>query len=89
MATLPLTLAFSGESGASPLPAMVHIHHFFFPFYSKAHDLCPAYHFTILLAVSRWTYVLNDLLLEDRDYVLVLFPSGLQHTVGIQQMFAK
>lgn len=46
----------------------------------------PAYRSAILLAVSRQTHTLDYLLLETG---IVLFPCGTQHTVGVQQMFAK
>jgi len=60
MAPPALTLAFPGDSGASLLPTLVHVHHFF-PFTSKAQPLGLDYRFAILVAVSCWIYVLDYL----------------------------
>lgn len=61
------TLAFLGELGASLLPALVYLRHFFFPFSSKARYLHPAYYFPVLLAVLHWTHMLDNSLLENSD----------------------
>lgn len=82
-----LTLAFPGGSGASVLLTLVHIHHFFFP--------GPALRPRLSLCNSSSCFVL-DLCARLLTYssktgtcVLILFSSSRQHTVGVQQKFAK
>lgn len=53
--------------GVFLLPVVVHMPHSLFPSPSKAQYVHPAYHVTMLLAVSCWIYVLDYSLLEDRD----------------------